>query len=97
MTLTARCRSQASLSFASVRSDGTGADPACTWLVLGRPQGNLLAGAAGTLAAVRNMAVPLDADGVTALQRLGSRFPALRSLGIVLRMCVPDAAAYKLT
>ncbi len=88
----ALCRLQASLSFAPVRRDGTGADPAFTWLLLGRPRGEiLLAGAAETLATVRNLAVPLDADGVATLQRLGSRFPALRSLGIVLRMCVLES------
>ena len=46
--------------------------------------GHLLEGALETLAAVRNLAVPLSADGVAALQRLGGRFPALRRLGIIL-------------
>lgn len=80
------CRLQASLSFAPPDSDEDGVDAASAQLLLGPTEA--LTASADSLAAVRNLVVPPTTVGVAALRRLGERFPALRSLGIILCSCV---------
>ena len=67
---------------------GKGADPGSARLLL---DPEALSASAGSLAALRNLAVPLNASGFAALRRLGDRFGALRTLGIIIdtqaRMC----------
>jgi hypothetical protein len=69
---------------------GTGADPHSAQLLL---DPEALSASARSLAAVRNMVVPLNASAFAALRHLDERFCALRTVGIIIdtppNMCAP--------